>query len=70
MDSLWTKNADSQETGSKLASFFLPVRDRGVQKKKGPSGWDLIDCLINVVRAGKELNGDEVDEFESSRAIS
>jgi len=61
------KNADSQETDPKWASFLLLVRDRGEQKKR--TFWQRFNCLLNVVRVEKVLKGDEVDGYESSRAI-
>lgn len=61
------KNADSQETDPKWASFLLLVRDRGEQKNR--TVWLRFNCLLNVMRVVKVLKGDEVDGYESSRAI-
>ena len=40
---------------------------KGEQKNR--TVWLRLNCLLNVVRVEKVLKGDEVDGYESSRAI-
>ena len=51
--------------GSKMG--LVLVRDRGEQKSR--TVWLRFNCLLNVVRMEKVLKGDEVDGYESLRAI-